>query len=174
LKKSKKDNTKMKVKKIIKIIPILIVAIFLLFSFKKYNESSAYKCMIQMKNYTGEGAYIVISLLNPEGEYEETLYVQGDDDEWYFDITEWWKFQGKKRADIDAITGATISGGERKISVIQIPDDKIDKGYKIRFESAVEDQEYFKDDLEFELTSENIKKKLEGKGFIRYVRMMPQ
>ena len=164
----------MKFKKIIKIIPIFALAIFLLLSFKKHTETSAYKCMIQMKNYTGEGAYIVISLLNPKGEYEETLYVQGDDEEWYFDITEWWTFQGKQRADIDAITGATISGGERKINIIQITDDKIDNGYKIRFESAVEDQEYYKDDVEFELTSVNVKSKIEGKGFIRYIRMMPQ
>jgi hypothetical protein len=127
-----------------------------------------------MKNYTGEGAYIVISLLNPEGEYEETLYVQGDDDEWYFDITEWWKFQGKKRTDIDAITGATISGGERKVSVISIPDDKLNAGYKLRFETAVEDQEYYKNDVEFDLNLENTKSKIEGKGFIRYIRMMPQ
>lgn len=127
-----------------------------------------------MKNYTGEGAYIVISLLNPKGEYEQTLYIQGDDDEWYFDITEWWNYQGKKRDNIDAITGATISGGERKISVIRIPDDKLNKGYKIRFETAVEDQEYYKNDVEFELTSESINSKVEGKGFIRYIRMIPQ
>ena len=94
--------------------------------------------------------------------------------EWYFDITEWWNFQGKKRANIDAITGATISGGERSISVIQIPKDKVNQGYKIRFETAVEDQGYHKDDVEFELTSENLKSKLEGKGFIRYIRMIPQ
>lgn len=159
---------------IFKILPVIATLAFALLSFDKPIDSTPYKCMIQMKNYTGEGAYIVISLLNPEGKYEETLYVQGDDDEWYFDITEWWSFQGKKRADIDAITGATISGGERTISVIQIPNDKIDKGYKIRFETAVEDQEYYKDDVEFELTSENVKSKIEGKGFIRYIRMMPQ
>ncbi|WP_299012297.1 DUF2271 domain-containing protein [uncultured Polaribacter sp.] len=164
----------MKTKRLVLIIPVFLLMKFALFSFKKYAESSPYKCMIQMKNYTGEGAYIVISLLNPEGKYEETLYVQGDDDEWYFDITEWWNFQGKKRADIDAITGATISGGQRNISVINIPDDKLDKGYKIRFESAVEDQEYYKDDVEFELTSTNVKSKIEGKGFIRYIRMMPK
>lgn len=161
-------------KKIFLIIPVFLMLITALFGFKKYNERSPYKCMIQMKNYTGEAAYVVISLLNPEGNYEETLYVQGDDDEWYFDITEWWSFQGKKRANIDAITGATISGGERTISVIRIPTDKINKGYKIRFETAVEDQEYYTSDVEFELTSENIKSKIEGKGFIRYVRMLPQ
>lgn len=138
------------------------------------SESTKYKCMIQMKNYDGEGAYVVISLLNPEGKYEKTLYVQGDDEDWYHDITEWWNFHGKVRSDIDAITGATISGGNRAISVIEIPNDKIDQGYKIRFESAVEDQEYYKDDVEFELTSENVKGKIEGKGFIRYIRMIPQ
>lgn len=164
----------MKIKKLATIIPVFLLLTLALFSFKKYSESSTYKCMIQMKNYSGEGAYIVISLLNPEGEYEETLHVLGDDDEWYFDITEWWNFQGKKRADIDAITGATISGGERSISVIRIDDDKLNKGYKIRFETAVEDQDYHKDDVEFELTSENIKSKIEGKGFIRYIRMIQQ
>ena len=130
--------------------------------------------MIQMKNYAGEGAYVVISLLNPQGEYEETLYVQGNDDEWYFDIKEWWSFHGKKRTTIDAITGATISGGERAISVIRIDDNKVNQGYKVRFETAVENQEYYKDDIEFELTTENIKSKMEGKGFIRYVRLIPQ
>lgn len=127
-----------------------------------------------MKNYDGEGAYIVISLLNPDGEYEKTLYVQGDDEEWYHDIDQWWRFQGKVREDIDAITGATISGGNRAISIIEIPNDKINTGYKIRFETAVEDQEYYADDVEFELTSENVKSKIAGKGFIRYIRMIPQ
>ena len=164
----------MKNKKTLIIITFLLLVITALLSFKKYSESSPYKCMIQMKNYTGEGAYVVISLLNPKGEYEETLYVQGDDDEWYFDITEWWSFHGKKRTDIDAITGATISGGQRTISVIRIADNKLNKGYKVRFETAVEDQKYHKDDVEFELTSENIKSKIEGKGFIRYIRMIKQ
>ncbi|MEC3906163.1 DUF2271 domain-containing protein [Tamlana sp. 2201CG12-4] len=158
-----------------KLVPILCVTVFVLLGFKgKPVEVSSYKCMIQMTNYSGEGAYIVISLLNPQGDYESTLYVQGDDDEWYSDIIDWWQFHGKVRTNIDAITGATISGGERTISVIQIPNDKIDTGYKIRFESAVEDQEYYRDDVAFELTSASVKSKVEGTGFIRYVRMMPQ
>ena len=154
------------------VLTAMVIAALLAFTEKA--PSSKYKCMIQMTNYTGEGAYIAISLLNPNGEYEKTLYIHGDDDEWYFDITEWWEFYGKKRNDIDAITGATISGGKRAITLLEIEDDKIDKGYKIRFETAVEDQEYYKDDVEFELTSDSVKGKMEGKGFIRYIRMMPQ
>jgi len=157
----------------IKLIFSIAILSIGLFSFTTINTSTKYKCMVQMTNYVGEGAYVVISLINPDGQYEKTLYVQGDDEEWYNDITEWWKFQGKVRADIDALTGATISGGERAISVIQIEDSKIDAGYSIRFETAVEDQEYYTKDVQFLLTSESVKSKTEGSGFIRYVRLMP-
>ena len=161
-------------KTIFKIVPLILLTAFTLLSFTSLSEKTKVKCMIQLKNYTGEGAYLVISLLSPDGAYEETLYVQGKDSEWYSEIPEWWKFYGKRRADIDAISGATISGGERTITVLQIPSDKVDKGYVLRFETSVEDQEYYKDDLEVELTSENLKSKKEGKGFIRYARLMAQ
>ncbi len=138
-------------------------------------ETANYKCLIQLTNYEGEGAYVVVSILDAQGKYIETLYVQGDDSEWYRDIEEWWKnLYGIKRPDIDAIVGETVTGGQRKMAVLRIPVDKIDAGYKIRFESAVEDQEYYADDVEFDLTAENLKTKTEGKGFIRYVRMLPQ
>lgn len=163
-------------KNILKSIGIL-TALLSLMAFDSFHPttspSTKYKCMIQLINYTGESAYVVISLINPDGEYEKTLYVQGDDKEWYYDITEWFKFYGKKRVNIDAITGATIAGGERKISVIGIEDDKLNKGYKIRFETAVEDQEYHTKDVEFELTSESVTSKVAGTGYIRYVRLMP-
>lgn len=136
--------------------------------------NTAVKCLIQMTNYSGEGAYIVVSLLDEEGEYQQTLQVLGTDSEWYSEIPEWWQFYGKYRPDIDGISGATLSGGERSVSVLQIPSDKIDAGYQLRFETSVEDQEYYADDLQFELTSENLKSKKEGKGFIRYIRMLPQ
>ncbi|MFV0565922.1 MAG: DUF2271 domain-containing protein [Flavobacteriaceae bacterium] len=152
----------------------LVLAVALGFmSFATFTESTKYKCMIQLTNYTGEGAYIVISLINPKGEYDETLFMVGDDYEWYNTLEEWWKFYGKKRNNIDAITGETIAGGERTIEVIAIDKAKIDAGYRIRFETAVEDDKYHVGDVEFELTTENIKAKHEGTGFIRYVRMMP-
>jgi hypothetical protein len=151
------------------------LGLLLTLGFERTVETANYKCMIQLTNYMGEGAYIVVSLLNADGGYEETLYVQGDDNEWYRDITEWWKnVYGIRRPELDAITGATVSGGERSMTVLKIPTDKIDAGYKIRFESAVEDKEYHKDDVEFDLTTENLKAKKEGKGFIRYVRMIQQ
>ncbi len=159
-----------------KINTLVIVTLIAVISFAfTSTTSSKYKCMIQMTNYSGEGAYIVVSLLDNNGKYLKTLNVKGDDEDWYHDVTEWWEnLYGKKRPNIDAITGETLAGGERAISLIEIENDKINSGYKIRFETAVEDQEYFADDVEFELTNETIKSKVTGKGFIRYIRMMPQ
>jgi hypothetical protein len=145
-----------------------------LLSFKTDVGVQKIKCMIQMTNYTGEGAYIVISLINPSGAYEQTLYVQGDDKEWYYELEEWWKFQGRKRAKLDGRTGATISGGQRAMNVLSIDKSKLNAGYKIRFESAVEANNYFIKDVEIDLTSSNLAKKFNGKGFIRYVRFMAQ
>ena len=155
-------------------ISLFFFSLIVLLSFTGKIESTRYKCLIQMKNYTGEGAYIAISLLDNKGQYEKTLYVHGDDEDWYYDITQWWSFYGKNRTEIDAITGATISGGERAITIIELEDSKIDAGYRIRFETAVEDKEYYTDDIEFELTTQNIQSKFDWIGFIRYVRIISQ
>jgi len=138
-------------------------------------ETINYKCMIQLTNYEGEGAYIVVSILDSQKKYVETLYVQGEDHEWYRDLEAWWtNLYGIRRPDLDAIVGATVSGGQRKMTVLKIPADKIDNGYILRFESAVEDKEYYMDDVEIDLTSGNLKSKIEGRGFIRYIRLLPQ
>ena len=123
---------------------------------------------IRSSSWAQEG---LVKLLNPQGKYEQTLQVLGDDPEWYSELTEWWKFYGKRQT-IDGITGATISGGERAVRVITIEDSKLNKGYKIRFETAVEDNKYYTQDAEVELKTENLNTKINGKGYIRYVRIM--
>jgi hypothetical protein len=139
-------------------------------TFAQSTGTSKYKCMIQMTNYMGEGAYIVISLINGKGAYEKTLYVLGPDKKWYNSIKEWHKFQSKKPANISAITGASVTGGDRSVNVLEIDNAKINAGYKIRFESAVEDKDYNVKDLEIPLTTEALSAKSEGTGYIRYVR----
>lgn len=125
-----------------------------------------------MKNYTGEGAYLIISLVNKDGKYLETLYVQGEDEEWYHEITSWWKFYGKNKVNIDGISGETLSGGERSIYMLSIDESKVSNGFKIRFETAVEDKNYYEKDLEINLEELNTGTKYNGSCFIRYVRMI--
>jgi len=146
-------------------------AFIFLISFQATAQSSKYKCMLQMSNYVGEGAYVVVSLINAKGEYEKTLYVMGDDKKWYNSLKEWNKFQTKKPSNISAITGASVTGGDRSITTIEIDNAKINSGYKLRFESAVEDQKYHVADVEIPLTTAGIAEKTEGKGYIRYVRL---
>lgn len=144
------------------------------FALKSDLANTKYKVLVQMKNYKGEGAYVVVSVLNNDNQYVKTLQVIGDDPEWYQDLPEWWNFQkDRELSEIDAISGATISGGERSTFSLQIDDKWMNKGYKLRFETAVEEVEYYKDDLEIELNNQSLKGKLEGKGFIRYVRLLP-
>lgn len=141
-----------------------------LFSFQASAQSSNYKCLLQMSNYMGEGAYIVVSLINPKGEYEKTLYVMGEDKKWYNSLKEWYKFYAKK-TKVNAKTGASVTGGDRSMTVFEIEDAKFNKGYKLRFESAVEDQKYHVNDVEISLSTEGIADKTDGKGYIRYVKL---
>jgi hypothetical protein len=158
----------MKIKYLLWMIGAAIIAL----SFTQQASSRKYKCLIQLTNYKGEGAYVVASLIDPQGKYERTLQVIGDDPEWYSELTEWWKFYGKRKV-IDGITGATIKAGERTVKVLDIDDSKMNKGYKIRFETAVEDEYYYTKDAEVVLSTENLNVKVEGKGYIRYVRLIP-
>jgi hypothetical protein len=156
-------------KSIIKIC--LTGSLMCLLSFQAAAQTSKYKCMLQMSNYMGEGAYIVVSLVNAKGNYDKTLYVMGDDKKWYKTLKEWHKFYSKKPTDISAKTGASVTGGDRSTTTLEIEDSKINKGYKLRFETAVEDNKYYTSDLEIPLTTEGIATKTEGKGYIRYVRL---
>lgn len=150
-----------------------LITCSLLGSFAQNTSSKQYKCMLQMTNYAGEEAYIVVSLINPKGAYEKTLYMFAKDKKWYKDLEEWHQFNKKKPANISAITGASVAGGDRTIKVFEIEDSKINKGYKLRFEVAVEDKEYHVKDLEVPLTTANVSGKTDGTGYIRYIRMSP-
>lgn len=130
------------------------------------------KCMVQLINYEGEGAYIIVSVVDKEGKYLKTIRVLGEDPEWYHEIDSWWSYYGKKRYNIDGITGATISGGERSIFKLDIDQAWIGKGNTLRFETAVEEQEYYETDLVVPLDEEQLNAKFEGTGYIRYVRLI--
>ncbi len=152
---------------------VILLCLCVLLGVANPGSGTKYKCMVQLINYEGEGAYITVSVLDKAGNYIQSLRVLGDDKEWYPDLVSWWKFQSAQNANIDAITGATIAGGERSLFVLEIDPRYIDADHSLRFETAVEDQNYHEKDLEVALTSENMNGKFEGSGYIRYVRMMP-
>lgn len=134
-------------------------------------QNAKYKCLLQMTNYKGLEAYIVVSLIAPNGKYEKTLYMMGSDKKWYNGFKEWDKNLGKKKENLNGITGASVAAGNRTSATFILDETKLNKGYKLRFESAVEDAKYFVTDVEIPLTSEALTQKTEGKGYIRFVKL---
>lgn len=149
----------------------LIVLCLCFFSFQLSAQSSKYKGMIQMTNYQGLEAYVVVSLIDAKGNSEKTLYMMGPDKKWYNGFKDWFAKLSKKKENLSAITGASIAGGDRSTFSFTIDESKINKGYKIRFESSVEDQKNILSDLEIPFTTQDVTKKTDGKGYIRYVKL---
>jgi hypothetical protein len=150
---------------------ILAICSLFLVANQSFAQTSKYKCMIQMVSYQGEKAYVIISLINPKGEYEKTLSVLGPDKQWFNTLKEWYKFQTKTKEKISAVTGASVGGGDRAVRTIEIDDAKLNKGYKLRFESAVEEQKYHVKDVELAVTPQGLVERADGTGYIRFVKL---
>lgn len=156
-------------KSIIKQSLILVCLCF--FSFQAFAQSTKYKGILQMTNYNGLEAYVVVSLIDAKGNAEKTLYMMGPDEKWYNGFKDWFAKLSKKKENLNAITGASVAGGNRATFTFTIDEAKINKGYKIRFESSIEDKENKVNDLEIPFTTDAITKKTDGTGYIRYVKL---
>lgn len=141
------------------------------FSAQAFAQNAKYKCMLQLTNYKGLEAYVVVSLIDPNGKYEKTLYMMGPDKQWYNGFKTWDKNLGKKKENLNGITGASIAAGDRASATFVLDESKLNKGYKLRFESAVEDAKNYATDVEIPFTTEAITQKTEGKGYIRFVKL---
>ncbi len=153
-------------------LALILVMIFGSSFTSTYRDAVSFKCLIQLKNYGGEGAYVIASLVDADGNYVKTLSVSGDDEEWYEDMPDWYKWHEGANENIDGLIGASIASGGRKITVLEMDRSRLEAGFKLRFETAVEDQEYYAQDLEVELVEGNVRKKLPGNGYIRYVQLI--
>lgn len=158
------------------ILGMLSLAIVTLvsFGFKKASAPAqvSFKCLVQLTNYSGEGAYIAVSLLDNKGKYKKTLQVFGKEKRWYDDLPSWFKFITTTKENVDGVSGASITAGSRKVFSITADDTVFDKGYKLRFETAVENQEYKEKDVEMDFSEANVGKTINGTGYIRYVKLI--
>ena len=146
--------------------------IFTMFSFKKMSEPVSMKCLVQLINYSGEGAYVVVSLIDSKGKYKKTLQVFGKEKRWWDDLPSWFKFLSTSKENVDGVTGASITAGGRKVFSIQLDEAFFNRGYKLRFETAVENKEYQEKDVEMDFSDENVGKNINGTRYIRYVKLI--
>ena len=141
-------------------------------SFTKPATKLNFKCLVQLTNYTGEGAYVVVSLVDSKGKYIKTLQVYGKEKRWWDDLTSWYKYLTTSKENVDAVSGASITAGDRKVFNLSLEDTYFNTNYKLRFETAVENQDYKEKDAEIELTDSNIGKNVNGIKYVRYVKLI--
>ncbi len=168
----------MKTKKIVQFTG-LVALIVLVSAFSASVGKSKYKCLLQMTNYSGLPAYVVVSVIDADGKYVETVRIQGKDEEWYHDFNTWFGFFEANKEEmfsndkLDAISGASIAGGERSIFALKLNEDWFGRGYILRFESAVENQKYLDREIEVQLNTEFVGQH-KGSEYIRYVKIAGQ
>lgn len=126
--------------------------------------------LVQLNEYEGDEAYFALYLVDPDGRYESTLWVSGDEERWYEDMPRWWRYHSRDPQELDAITGASTKAGDRALIRVEIEDAYLDAGYSIRVETAVEDLENYALDVEQTLNSEEMGDKISGTGYVRFVR----
>jgi hypothetical protein len=153
---------------------ILMLLALMVFGFTKPAKKAtvAFKCLVQLTNYTGEGAYVVVSLMDTNGKYKKTIQVMGKEKRWYHDIPSWFKFYSAQQEKLDGISGASITAGSRKVFSLSVDEAFYNKGYRLRFETAVENQEYKEKDVEMDFSEANVGKNIDGTKYIRYVKLI--
>jgi hypothetical protein len=160
-----------------KVFPIFIIFLSFIFigttlSFTKPSTKLNFKCLVQLTNYTGEGAYVVVSLVDSKGKYIKTLQVHGKEKRWWDDLTSWYKHLTTSKENVDAVSGASITAGDRKVFNLSLEDTYFNTNYKLRFETAVENQDYKEKDAEVDLVDSNIGKNVNGIKYVRYVKLI--
>lgn len=105
----------------------------------------------------------------PKADTKKTLWLSGNEEKYFPDLPRWWKYQTRNPQELDGITGASTASGDRNIVKVEIEDEFIDAGYKLRIETAVEDQQHYPLDVEIDLSNENSKQKIAGTGYVRTV-----
>lgn len=119
----------------------------------------------QMKNYSGNGAYVVIYVSDATGKVQETLFMAGGKSKYYRHLSNWIQTSGSQ--SVDGITGASVGSGRSLTVKVDIDDVLIDAGYQIRLDSSVEDYSDKPNDVIVPLVSAGSGKPASGRGYVK-------
>jgi len=120
----------------------------------------------QLTNYRGDGAYLAIYLTDSKGVYQGTLWIAGQDSEYYKHLRGWARGSRMRRAEYDGLTGASVTSGRALKITMNLDDAFIDSGYEIHVDSAVEDMRDNRSDVVVPLTTDGAGKPVSGRGYV--------
>lgn len=121
----------------------------------------------QLKNYSGDGAYLAIYVTDAAGKYQKTLWVAGKKTKYYKNLRDWARGSGMRASEFDGVSGASVGSGKTLKVTVELADALIDAGYEIRIDTAVEDERDNPGELRVPLTSANKTKPTAGRGYVK-------
>ncbi|MCD6662094.1 MAG: DUF2271 domain-containing protein [Comamonas sp.] len=121
----------------------------------------------QLKNYSGDGAYLAIYLTDAKGAYAGTLWVAGGKAKYYKHLSDWNRLSARDAKRLAGVTGASVGAGRKLTVTADLADALIDAGYEIRIDAAVEDQRDSPSEVRVPLTRANASQPQAGKQYIQ-------
>ena len=120
-----------------------------------------------LKDYGGNGAYVVLYVTDAAGAYKGTLWMAGGKSKYYRHLTDWERASGGNLAEIDGITGASIGSGRTLKISLDLADALIDAGYQVHVDTAVEDGMDNPSEVVAPLSAAQSGKPVAGKGYVK-------
>ena len=93
----------------------------------------------QLHDYGGQGAYLAMYLVTPQGQCASTLWVAGRKAKYHKHLSDWKRLCA--HASINGITGASVGAGRTLTVKTDLAQALIDAGYEIRIDAADEDMD---------------------------------
>lgn len=121
---------------------------------------------INLKDYAGDGAYLVLYLTNAQGRYQQTLWVSGQKSKYYKHLSGWARGSRLNSIEYDGMTGATTASGSTLVVTLDVSDAYIDTDYQLRVDTAIEDLRDNRDDIVSPLSTDGAGKIRSGRGYV--------
>lgn len=121
----------------------------------------------QLKNYSGDGAYLAIYVTDAAGKYQKTLWIAGKKTKYYKNLRDWARGSGMRASEFDGVSGASVGSGKTLKVTVELADALIDAGYEIRIDTAVEDLRDNPAELRVPLTTQDKGKPTAGRGYVK-------
>jgi hypothetical protein len=120
-----------------------------------------------LKNYGGNGAFIVLYVTDAAGKYKGTLWMSGAQVKYYRHLADWQRLSGGRVSEIDGITGASIGSGKTLKISLDLADAMIDAGYVVHVDTAVEDGRDNPSEIVTPLATASSGVTVAGKGYVK-------
>lgn len=121
----------------------------------------------EIKNYSGEGAYVALYLVDAKGVYQRTLWVAGEKPKYYKHLSGWARGSGLRKSEYDGLTGASVLSKGSLVVTTDIADEIFDAGYEVRVDTAVEKLRDNRADAAITLTTDGADKPVAGRGYVK-------